>query len=216
MKCLQWIASLLFPPKCVLCGNLLTKEETDLCRTCREQTPEYPIGKRKPQFLDSFLCVWYYEEYPRLSLLRYKFGGRAHYCHAYGRLLAMKIQREYPEGFDCLTWVPVSTLRRFTRGFDQVERLAQAVGQELGMDCIRTLRKIRNNHRQSGIKGEAQRRANVLGAYLAVNDSKIQGKRVLLLDDILTTGATAGECARVLLTAGAKEVHCAVMAASRK
>jgi len=216
MRWLHWIISLFFPPKCVLCRNLLQRQETDLCRACREGTSRYPKGKRKPQFLDSFTSVWYYEEYPRLSLLRYKFGGRAHYCHAYGRLLAMKLQQEYPEGFDCLTWVPVSRLRKFTRGFDQAERLARAVGKELGIQPVCMLRKIHNNPRQSGIHGQAQRRANVLGVYRAVNDSQIQGRRVLLLDDILTTGATAGECARVLLTAGAKEVHCAVMAASRK
>jgi len=215
MRLLRWILMLLFPPKCILCEKLLQKDETDLCRQCREETPEYPFGKRKPQFLDSFTAVWYYEEYPRSSLLRYKFGKRRNYAPAYGRLLAMKLQKEYPEGFDLLTWVPVSAFRKFTRGFDQVELLARSVGRELELSPVPTLKKIRHNRRQSGIVGEAQRRANVLGAYRAEHIPDIQGKRILLLDDILTTGATAGECARVLLTAGAKEVHCAAMAAPK-
>ena len=215
MRWLRGILELLFPSKCILCGNLLGKEELDLCRTCREQTPEYPKGKRKLQFLDSFTSVWYYEEYPRKSILRYKFGGRRNYAPAYGRLLAMKIQREMPEGFDCLTWVPVSPLRKLSRGFDQGALLAQNVGKELGVPAVPLLRKIRHNRRQSGIPDAAMRRANVLGAYRVKNRSHIQGKRILLLDDVLTTGATVEECARVLLTAGAKEVHCAAMAARK-
>jgi predicted amidophosphoribosyltransferase len=74
---------------------------------------------------------------------------------------------------------------------------------------------VRNNPPQSGINGAAARRANVLGVYRAVQQEQISGKRILLLDDILTTGATAGECARVLLTAGAKEIHCGVVAATQ-
>ena len=207
---------LLFPPKCVLCGTLLKKDETDLCRTCRIDAPFYPNRKLKLQFLDSFASVWYYEGSVRRSLLRYKFYNARSHASAYGRLLAMTIRREHPEDFDVLTWVPVSRLRRFRRGYDQVELIARAVGRELGMTPAPLLTKIRHNRPQSRIHGSAQRRANVLGVYRELDREAIAGKRILLLDDILTTGATAGECARVLLTAGAKEVHCAAVAAARK
>lgn len=209
------IFNLLFPPKCTLCGKVLEKQETDLCRHCRVNSPECAGIHKNFSFLDSWAAVWYYEEYIRDSLLRYKFHHARHYAPVYGRMLAMRIQREYPDGFDMLTWVPISRIRRFTRGYDQVELLAQAVGRELGMEPIPTLKKIRNNRPQSGIEGQAKRRANVLGAYRAICPQKVQGKRILLLDDIITTGATAGECARVLLTAGAKEVHCGFIAAAR-
>ena len=207
---------LLFPPKCVLCGTLLKKDETDLCKTCRIDAPFYPNHKLKLQFLDSFAAVWYYEGSVRRSLLRYKFYNARSHAGAYGRLLAMTIRREHPEDFDVLTWVPVSRLRRFRRGYDQVELIARAVGRELGMTPAPLLTKIRHNRPQSGIHGMPQRRANVLGVYRELDREAIAGKRILLLDDILTTGATAGECARVLLTAGAKEVHCAAVAAARK
>ena len=206
----------LFPSKCILCGTLLKKDETDLCRNCRVDSPEYPQGKLKIQFLDSFAAIWYYEGNIRRSLLRYKFYGARHYAAGYGRILAMKLLREYPEGFDVLTWVPVSRLRKLRRGYDQVELLAKAVAAELGMEPVPLLEKIRNNPPQSGIVGQAQRRANVLGIYRVKENVQVEGKRILLLDDILTTGATAGECARVLLTAGASEVHCAVGAAAGK
>ena len=146
--------------------------------------------------------------------LRFKFGGARHYAAAYGRMLAMRIQQEYAEQFDILTWVPTSRLRCLKRGYDQAQLLAEAVGQELGMTPLGTLKKVRHNRSQSGITGQAKRRANVLGAYKAVCPQEISGKRILLLDDVITTGATAGECARVLLTAGAKEVHCGCIAAA--
>ena len=216
MRLFSGLLNLLFPPKCILCGKLLEKEELDLCRSCRTDCPEFPGGKTDLQFLDSFTAVWYYKENVRRSLLRYKFHGCTGFAAGYGRLMAMKIQQQHPEGFDLLTWVPVSPMRRLRRGYDQVELLARAVGKELGMKPVKVLRKTRNNRPQSGITGAPQRRANVLGVYQLTGRAELAGKRVLLLDDILTTGATAGECARMLLTAGAAEVHCAVVAAARK
>ena len=214
MKTLHTILDLLFPPKCVLCAKVLEKVETDLCRTCRTEISDHPKPKRAIPFIESWLALWYYEGNVRKSLLRYKFGGHRGYAKIYGRLLAMKLLRDNPEGFDILTYTPISTFRRLRRGYDQVALLADAVAAEFGVDVIPTLKKIRNNPPQSGISGAAQRRANVLGVYRAVNPERFIGKRVLLLDDIVTTGSTVSECARVLLTAGAKEVICAAIAAA--
>lgn len=214
MKILHRISALLFPPKCVLCQKLLTKDETDLCHDCRTEISDFEKAKRSIPFLESWTALWYYNGSVRKSLLRYKFHNRRSYAQVYGRLLAMKILRDYPDGFDILTWTPISRLRRLRRGYDQVELIARAVGRELGMDAIPTLTKVRNNPPQSGIQGYAQRKANVLGAYRPVEPERFRGKRVLLLDDIITSGATASEAARVLLTAGAKEVTCAAVAAA--
>ena len=216
MKRMIGLWALLFPPKCVLCGKILRDGETDLCKECRVEAPLCPNGKRKPQFLDSFVAVWYYEESIRKSLLRYKFYGRRSYAAAYGRLLAMELLQAFPEGFDVLTWIPVSRLRRLRRGYDQVELIAKAVGKELGIRPVPTLKKIRSNPPQSGITGEAQRKANVMGVYAVRADAQVNGKTVVLLDDILTTGATMGEAARTLRTAGAEQVHGAAVAAARK
>ena len=216
MKLYHFLMELLFPPKCVLCRKLLKSGEIDLCRECRADAPEYAGKKINIRFLDSFAAVWYYEGNVRRSLLRFKFYNARSYGVSYGRILAMRLQREYPDGFDMLTWVPVSRLRKLRRGYDQVELLAKAVGRELGLSPVPTLKKIRNNRPQSRLKDPAARRANVLGAYRLLEGAAVKGQRVLLLDDILTTGATAGECARVLLSAGAKEVHCAAIAAARK
>ena len=205
---------LLFPPKCVLCGKILAGDQLDLCRECRQDAPECTTKGIKPAFAESSLSLWHYEGLVRRSLLRYKFYGKRHYALSYGRLLAMKLQREREDGFDLITWVPISRWRRLRRGYDQVELLAKGVCAELGTEPVQCLKKIRHNRAQSRIVGQAHRRANVLGVYDVVEPERFQGKRILLLDDIITTGATVGECARVLLTAGAKEVHCAAMAAA--
>ena len=216
MKILQWLSGWLYPEKCILCGKILEREELDLCRECRVHGPECAISKIKYPFIDQWTGLWYYENDVRYSLIRYKFHNRRNYAASYGRLLAMKLMKEDRLDFDVITWVPVSAKRLRKRGFDQVQLLAEKLGKELQIDPIVTLRKVRDNRKQSGIVGHAQRRANVLGAYEAVQPERFAGKRVLLLDDIITTGATASECARVLLTAGASQVQLAVLAAARQ
>lgn len=216
MKIFDLLSHLLFPEKCILCNRILKGEESDLCHDCRINEPQCPILSDKYPFIDRWTALWYYEDTVRGSLLRYKFHGKRHYAQAYGRLLAMKLVREERVDFDILTWVPVGDKRRRKRGFDQVELLAEGLGIALGYTPQKLLKKIRNNPPQSGIVGAAQRRANVLGAYQVLRPELVAGRRILLLDDIITTGATAGECARVLLTAGATEVQFAVVAAARQ
>ena len=209
---LHRITGLLFPPKCVFCRKLLSKDETDLCAPCRQNAPVFSKGKFKLSFVARWTAVWYYKDTVRQSILRYKFGGRRSYAPFYGRLLAMKLQTAKMDDFDLLTYVPISRLRKLRRRFDQMELVAQAVAEELGVPLTPVLKKVRHNKPQSSLKTAAQRRANALNAYKVMDPDVIRGKRVLLLDDILTTGATASECARTLLTAGAQEVHFAAIA----
>lgn len=209
----EWLKALLFPPKCVLCGKLLEREETDLCHECRTDRPLYPRPSGGKEFIDRWTAVWYYDTVVRRSLLRYKFHGARHYASCYGRMLAMKLTEEDLTDFDLLTWIPVSAKRLRKRGYDQAQLLAQAVGAELGREPTPTLRKKWDNPPQSGISGPAQRRANVLGIYQVLDPERVRGKNILLLDDILTTSATASECARMLLTAGAERVTLGAVAA---
>lgn len=219
----RWALNLLYPPRCILCRGLLTEKQGFLCESCQKNAPEYPYGASNPekygktsgQFLDSFTAVWYYEEDVRRSLLRYKFHRASHLAPKYASALAAKVRQQGMAEPDVLTWVPVSRRRRFQRGYDQCELLAKALGRELGIRAQRALRKHRHTPPQSGIHSLEARRANVLGAFQIPGNVNLRGKRVLLVDDIRTTGATMNECARVLLTAGAKEVHGAAVAAVR-
>lgn len=210
-RALEW----LYPRKCVLCRALLTKEETDLCHDCRVRQPKYHYGRKKIPHVSDLTALWMYEGTVRQSLHRYKFRGARHYAEGYGRLLALRVQDDLPRP-DVITWVPVSAKRRRQRGFDQVELLARAVAGELGIPSEKLLDKFRDNQPNSELRSQPERRANVLGVYRAVEPERIRGRRVLLLDDIVTTGATASECARVLMTAGAEEILFAALAAAGK
>ncbi len=197
----------------MLCQSILTRAELDLCRKCRVDQPQYRYGRKKVPFTADLTAVWMYEGQVRKSLHRYKFRGARHYADGYGRLLAMRILEDLPEA-DIVTWVPISAKRLRSRGYDQVELLCRAVSRELGIPSEALLVKFRDNRANSDLKTPAERRANVLGVYKVSDPERLRGKRVLLLDDIVTTGATASECARVLLTAGAKEVIFAAVAAA--
>ena len=151
----------------------------------------------------------------RDSIRRYKFKGRQGYHKAYGKLVAQCVHDHLAGKYDLITWVPLSEKRKRERGYDQAFLLASAAALELGDVAVETLRKSRHTDAQSGLEGEAERRANVLGAYTAVDPELLAGKRVLLIDDVVTTGATFSECARVLRTMGAKDVVCAALARAR-
>lgn len=212
----QRLLSLFFPRQCVLCQKVLPEGHTDLCHNCRQKTDSFPKTNYKISFVAGWTSMWYYNGDVRHSMLLYKFYGRRSYGTIYGRLLAMKLRSEAFCDYDILTWVPVSGRRKWVRGYDQVELIAVSAGKELGTPATATLRKVRHTRPQSRLDDISQRRANVLGAFAVIDPAAVAGKRILLLDDIITTGSTISECSRVLLTAGAKEVKCAAVAALNK
>lgn len=199
------LLDLLYPPKCVFCRRLLRPEEHDVCARCAHELEPIPAPLRRGQFYTECYAVYPYEGVVAESLRRFKFSGQSQYAASFGRMLA-PLLRTAP--FEILSWVPVSAKRRRSRGYDQTELLAHAVAKELELPCTQTLQKIRHNPAQSSQRDAAARRANVLGAYRAVSPERFAGRSVLLIDDILTTGATLSECSRVLLTAGASSVVC--------
>lgn len=215
MKLTEYILGILYPSKCVLCRALLKKEETDLCRSCRTTASRYRTNRQKLRGVDAYTAVWYYEDRVRESLLRYKFSGARSYAGAYGRMVAMAADRELPEEIDLVTWVPIGPKRKRKRGYDQCELLALEVAKELELPVCRALHKAKDNKVQSSLSDAAQRRANVLGVYSIVNPDLIRKKNILLLDDIITTGATVSEAARMLKSAGAGKIYCAAVAAGR-
>ena len=210
------LLDLLFPPKCILCHRLLADCETDLCHDCRHNAPEVNREKRKLEFIAHWTALWYYRENVRDSIHRYKFNDVRCYAEPYARLLAMKLyDAEFTKDIHVITWAPVSFLRKFKRGYDQSQLLAVALGKELGIPVMRLLKKHRHTRAQSKLKNHSARRANIQGAYSAVNIPEIKGKNILLVDDVLTTGATCSECARILQTAGAKSVCLSTIAVTK-
>lgn len=211
------LLDLFFPPRCAFCGKILKTGERGMCAHCQEALP-WLAGSQAEQTLEFIsLCVspLRYQGEVRGSIHRYKFKGLKGYAELYGSLVAQCVKDHLPGEYDLISWVPLSEKRRRERGYDQAFLLAQATALALDDAAAETLRKARHTNAQSGLEGESARRANVLGAYEVFEPELVEGKRILLIDDVVTTGATLSECARILLTAGAKAVVCATLARAR-
>lgn len=216
MRLFQQVLEWIFPRKCVLCQKVLGREELDLCHACRSDAPDFTARSGEIRFISDVAALWRYEGNVRRSLLRYKFYNVRSLAESYGRLLAMRILRDFGDDIDMITWVPVSRRRKRQRGYDQVELIALAVCKELDCSLTACLVKHTDTKPNSGLTSPEERRANVCGVYHLMPEVCVEEKRILLLDDILTTGATASECARVLLSGGAKEVYLATVATAGK
>ena len=210
MSFIESFLDLLFPPKCPFCGVLLEKGEL-WCPECQKDLPWLTgaLGERKVEFTKSCVSALRYENKVREAVHRYKFSGVRAYSKAFGVLTA-QAARDHGLAADLVSWPSVSKKRLRERGYDQGELLAREVGTLLDLPVLRTVDKA---HRpaQSGIEDKDARRANLLGAYTAVGAEDFRAKSVLLVDDVLTTGATLSECARTLLLAGAGEVSCVTL-----
>lgn len=215
MRPLDFLLDLLFPPKCVFCGRVLDRGEGGFCARCQKELPWLTdaAAEQKPEFLTLCVSPLCYQEPVRGSIHRYKFQGLRCYAPTYGLLMAQCVRDHMDPLPDLVTWVPLSPKRRRARGYDQSRLLALRIGSALDRPALPTLEKIRHTPAQSGLPGEpGARRANVLGAYQVPDPGPLAGKRVLLVDDVVTTGSTLSECARCLRTAGAAEVSACTLA----
>lgn len=208
---LDMFLDLLFPPRCVFCRELLKSGETGICSKCQNELP-WMVGQEAEQsfeFVSLCASALRYQGNVRESIHRYKFQDRSGYSRYYGHILAQCITDHLAGMYDLITWVPLSAKRLKKRGYDQAMLLAMTAALELDDVAVETLRKPRDTNAQSGIKDPSARRANVLGAYEVTDPDLIAGKRILLIDDVVTTGSTLSECARTLRMFGASDVVCA-------
>ena len=204
------LMDLLFPRRCPFCGKV-TGGGALLCAKC---AAELPVTGEHPVVEGSFgrcAAPLYYERQVREALLRFKFRGGLGSTACFGELLADCAAACFPGEFDTVSWVPVSDRRRRERGFDQSCELCRAACRHWGVKPTPTLRKTVHTKPQSALTGPEERRANVLGVYEAIAPN-VWGRKILLVDDVLTTGATMAECARVLRESGAAEVVCLTLA----
>jgi len=215
MNIFSCLLDLFFPPKCPFCGRVL--DAPGICGDCEKTLPwtEGPQTlKSVPGDLKCAAPLWY-EEKARDGLLAFKFQGARAAAKPLGELVARCAAEQFSGEFDTVTWVPVSAKRLRKRGYDQARLLAEEAGRLWDTKPVQLLEKCVDTPAQSGLSEPAARRANVLGVFDVVAGAEVAGKRVLLVDDICTTGATLAECARVLYDAGAAKVVCVAAAHAR-
>lgn len=148
-------------------------------------------------------------------MLQYKFYGQRHLAEVFALPLANFIRASFLHRYDLITWIPISKERLRTRGYNQSELLAKEIAQLLGQKALPLLHHPRPKPPQSGIATAADRKANVSGCFTLASSNDLRGARILLVDDVITTGSTLEEAAQVLRAGGASEVLCATVCRTR-
>lgn len=204
MSILDRSRALLWPDRCVLCGGVVAYGEI-CCSRCRRDTPLM----ERPVIQDGMpiAAVWWYRGLVPAAVGRFKFRGDKASGEKIAHLMA-RAWRELCPGFqaDCVTFVPIPPAREEGRGYNQAELLARWVGGEIELPVESLLRRegvlmqhqLSTGFRKKGIKNAFR--------LLPGAEKKAAGRRVLLVDDVVTTGGTVRACADQLLNAGAREV----------
>ncbi len=232
----SFLLDLIYPRICGSCGRPLWLERpSGFCPECIEELIETDDG-RCPRcglsggkyagvigsclycrghrfYFDEAVSAGSYGGSLRHIILRYKYGKERHLARGLAELLKVRLERLgaslNPDG---MVWVPLHFLRHLQRGFDQSELLAFFLSREAKVPLLRrVLTRSRSGPPQVSLPVRERFRAP-RGAFKVKNSRRIRGKRLLLVDDVLTTGSTASECARVLKKAGAAQVMVAVVA----
>lgn len=209
MKLFPLLINLFLPARCIFCREYLPYDtNAPFCDSCRLYIASLPMHEIPIPAGTCRYALDYIADVRR-AIIAYKFHDKPQYARALGEILLPIVSSS--GNVDCITWAPVSALRLAKRGYDQSRLLAEAVGQSLGIPVRSLLRKHRHTRKQSKTPRE-KRGENVRGAYSLAGHTSLQGLRIVLIDDIVTTGSTISECCRVLYEAGAREVICVALA----
>ena len=191
------------PPFCSSCGQPFEVDPLgdSLCASCIANPPVYRHAR----------AVFRYDDGSRPLVLRFKHGDRTGAAPSFGRWMARAGAALLTDA-EVIVPVPLHRWRLWRRRYNQAALLAQAVARIADRPCAPdALARIRATPSQ-GMLGRSQRRRNVRGAFRVKRPEVIEGRQVLLVDDVLTSGATVGECVRALLRAGAVAVDVLTLA----
>lgn len=204
--------SIIFPKKCLLCCTalpLIGTGEAMLCAECagRVRRSYRCTEGLRVQGTDGAAAALYYTGLVAEAMKRFKFRHLQNYAAWFAAQAAVVLAEQLAAWRpDIITFVPISPLRRYQRGYNQSELLACAIAAPFALPVMPLLCKRPFVRRQSNLHGYAARENNVRKAFFPLRSAEIEGKRIVLVDDILTTGATMQAGAKVLRSMGASHV----------
>ncbi len=210
---LMQLLDLIYPENlyCMCCGDTMeSSREHGICDRCASQmiwTLDDPFRAQRGEFaFDEVISCCRYGFYARKIMNGLKESGRSYMAKGPGKLMAERVKL-HGGSFDALVPVPVHKDKRARRGFNQSELLAAEAAKALGLPVWRALEKPEKTASMRGSDGIA-RRLMLRGVFRVTEgfEEKLKGKRLLLVDDVCTTGSTADACAAVLRAAGAQSV----------
>lgn len=206
----DFIFSLLFPPKCPYCSKNISRSLAE-CPVCKAGFPKYPQIKIIPS---GEICIapFFYDISVRNAIINYKFNGRKFNAKSLSLVVSETVENVCKDmDFELVSCVPLSSERQRERGFNQSEIIAKKVAKYFEKPYEPLLRKIKNNSEQHKLSAK-EREKNVVGVYSVIDETKVSGKKILLIDDVATTGNTLAECCRTLKNSGAERILCAAAA----
>lgn len=221
MGLIRDLQELLLPRTCPVCGKLLMESEEVLCAFCAISLPRCRIQNIEDNRLlrliwdradvrraTTFLSYNHGSPYHNL-IIEFKFHGNSDLAIRLGQWAAMEAEKQgFWEGVDALVPVPLTWWRRFRRGYNQAEMLARGMSEVTGLPVLNLLKRIKNRTPQSRLSGEA-RLKNAEGIYRADTiPAEWRGKRFVLVDDVMTSGATLSSCAQALHNADESATIC--------
>lgn len=216
-KVFDWLIDLIFPNRCPFCSEIIPWDKK-LCSKCESSVKKIyfcpKCGQHECVCKGSTLCydscavVYPYSGKVRIGVLRLKYRQGFETARFIVPQLA-ELLREC-EG-DIVTAVPMTKKRRRETGYNQAEYIAKLLAKELKLPCdLKLIGKSGDAKTQHSLTAK-ERRIAAESSYYAKSNRRIEGKTVILCDDIITTGSTLSECARVLKEMGAEKVRCAVL-----
>ena len=219
------LKNLLFPPRCPFCGKIMPEEipcpqclagATELtgtvCRVCGAYPAQCVCGRNVFAF-ERNVSAYYYEGAPRNLLLRFKERNCPQLAGFMAKRMFRQIEGRLGRDFSFITYVPGAVSGALRRGYCPARLLAEALSPLLGVPILEVLR--RRTPRQQKFLSAAGRWENAKTGY-ALRRGVGAGGKILLIDDLTTTGATLSACASLLKEAGAESVFCATFAITPK
>lgn len=212
MNFLENALNFIFPPICGICGKM---GENYICNKCKTELINSNIFLNKLDtyesnnitFIDAHFYLFKYYGIIREKILQYKFDNKAYLYNTISEFFInnKKLYR-FLKKYDIITAVPISKSRKRARGYNQSELIARKLAKTMHINFEKDfLIKIKNNNPQSSLD-RVQRFENVKNVYKIQNEQKIKNSKIILFDDIYTTGATVNECAKLLKMSGAKSI----------
>jgi len=206
------LKSIFFPERCPYCRDVVRPCEI-YCEECRDKMPARTY-KKKISGVYEAMAVVPYDGIFRDAILRIKSGKRKQYAYQLAKYMAKKLLEEFEVlSFDVITFVPLHPDDLKERGFNQCELLAKYMSELLNIPYKALLKKTRKNAPQHDLPA-SKRKKNVEGVFKPADKYSIKNKRILIIDDIVTTGFTLGECAKILEENGALEIYAMTFAIS--
>jgi ComF family protein len=208
-KVLHSCVNVMLPAHCASCGKYPASYPLPICRECSSLILSAPTPSPKTsKNLEKILSCRAYEGPLKECLKNFKYGGNRRSLDIFRVLLLDFLDKERSSfnGTDGIIPVPLHPAKRRVRGYNQSELIAEMLASEISSPVFyHSLIKIKNNAPQTGLP-KNKRFKNPGGSFAVVDRLRIAGKTLLLVDDIVTTGATLEACARELLRAGARSI----------